>query len=304
MAQSQIEITNIYMQPILQLITQARSVHTKNFDDEIELCHLISIKTGGCPEDCKYCSQSIHNNSKIKLNPLLSLTEVEDSIKEAKLNGVKRVCLGAAYRSPTKSALKTIVKYIKLIKQYNLEACATLGAINQEQAIELKNAGLDYYNHNIDTSPEYYKQIASTHSFNDRLTTINTISKVGIKVCCGGILGLGEDRQDRISFIHALTKLPTTPSSIPINTLVKIDGTQLTNNPELNQVELLRVIATLRIIFPTTIIRLAAGRNKLTELEQILLFMAGANSIFFGDKLLTTLNNQQHTDITLLNNLK
>lgn len=300
---SKLQIAEIYHQPYLKLATQARNIHTLNFNDEIELCQLVSIKTGGCPEDCSYCSQSIKNSSEIKINPLLPVQEVESLVKKAKLNGVKRICMGAAYKSPTNSALERMTKYIKIIKENGLESCATMGSLTHTQAKELKDAGLDYYNHNIDTSPEYYSTIISTRTFQDRIDTINNIGKVGIKVCCGGILGLGESEDDRISFIHALTELPFSPTSIPINTLVKIAGTKLENVKPLDKIELIRVIATIRILFPQTMIRLSAGRNELTEVEQTMCFMCGANSIFFGDKLLTTDNNTPNSDNKLLTKL-
>ena len=297
------QIKELYTTPLLTLITQARTVHQQHFSDEIEQCQLISVKTGGCTEDCKYCSQSIHNDSKIKLNALLPIAELQETIINAKKRGVKRICLGAAYRSPTSRALTTVKEYIKLIKDHGLETCVTLGNLDSTQAQELKQSGLDYYNHNIDTSPEYYPQIVSTHTFNDRVETIANVAAAGINVCCGGIMGMGESQDDRISFIKALTDLPATPASIPINTLVKIAGTKLADVAELDKLELLRVIATLRIIFPATRIRLAAGRSQLTELEQTVLFLAGANSIFIGEKLLTTPNNLFESDSKLLREL-
>ncbi len=297
------DIAVIYQQPMLQLITKAREIHQKNFSDEIELCQLISIKTGGCPEDCGYCSQSIYNNSEIKLNALLPIEEIRSTVIEAKKNGVKRICMGAAYKSPNTSSLKRITEYIKLIKEYELETCATLGNLSTEQANQLKDAGLDYYNHNIDSSPEYYKQIVTTHSFQDRLDTINNVGNAGIKVCCGGIMGMGESTDDRIKFIFALTQLSHEPTSIPINTLVKIAGTKLSNVEDLDKLELIRVIATIRILFPRSKIRLSAGRNTLNDIEQTMCFMSGANSIFFGDKLLTADNNNQYADKVLLDKL-
>lgn len=297
------EITTIYKQNILTLIDQARLIHKQNFKNEIELCQLISIKTGGCPEDCAYCSQSNYNNTEIKLNALLPEKDVTNMIIQAKSNNIKRICLGAAYKSPTKSALSKTIEYIKIIKQHNLEACATLGNITLEQAKQLKEAGLDYYNHNIDTSPEFYPQIVTTRKFSERIDTINNVINTNIKVCCGGILGMGETVTDRISFIHALTLLAKEPDSIPINTLVKISSTKLENVADLDKFELIRVIATLRILFPKTRIRLSAGRNKLTELEQTLCFIAGANSIFYGEKLLTTNNVSKNQDDDLLSKL-
>ena len=294
------DITVIYEQPFLELVTKARNIHLQNFTDDIELCQLVSVKTGGCPEDCSYCSQSNSNQSEIKLNPLLPIEEVEKVVMEAKAKGAKRVCMGAGYKSPTGSAITRVNEYINVIKKHGLESCATLGSLSMEQATELKAAGLDYYNHNIDTSPEYYPQIITTRTFQDRVDTLANVGNAGIKVCCGGILGLGESRQDRVSFIHALTCLPTAPDSIPINMLVKVPGTKLANVEDLDKFELVRVIATIRILFPKTRIRLSAGRLELSELEQSMCFMSGANSIFYGEKLLTTDNNHQDFDQNLI----
>lgn len=297
------QISTIYEQPLIELIDQARNIHKKYFDNSVELCKLISIKTGGCPEDCSYCSQSNTNTSDIKINPLLPLVEIEKIIVEAKKNGVKRICMGAAYKTPNSGALRRVREYIALIKKYDLESCATLGSLTQEQADELKHAGLDYYNHNIDTSPEFYPQIITTRKFQERIDTISHVGNAGIKVCCGGILGLGESHEDRISFLHALTELPFSPDSIPINTLVRIPGTKLASAPTLDKLELVRVIATTRILFPKTKIRLSAGRTELNDSEQLLCFMSGANSIHYGDKLLTTDNNHPNDDQQLLNKL-
>lgn len=290
------DITKIYQQPLLQLITNARKIHMENWDDNIELCKLISVKTGGCPEDCAYCSQSIHNFSEIKINPLMPISEVEAIAKKSQNTNIKRICLGGAYKSPNSSAMKKVTEYIKIIKKYGLESCATLGSLTINQANELKNAGLDYYNHNLDTSQEYYPQIVTTRTFQERIETINNIANAGIKICCGGIIGMGETQSDRISFIHALTQLSTTPDSIPINTLVKIDGAKLGNVADLDKLELVRVIATVRILFPKARIRLAAGRSELSDTEQILCIMSGINSMFYGDRLLTTNNQSPNID--------
>ncbi len=297
------EIAIIYEQPFLELVSKARVIHQQNFIDDIELCQLVSVKTGGCPEDCAYCSQSNSNQSEIKVNPLLPLAEGEKVVIEAKAKGVKRVCMGAGYKAPNSSALARVNEYIGVIKKHGLESCATLGSLTMDQANELKAAGLDYYNHNIDTSPEYYSQIITTRTFQDRVDTLTNIGVAGIKVCCGGILGLGESRADRVSFIHALTQLPTAPDSIPINMLVKVPGTKLADVEDLDKFELVRVIATVRILFPKTRIRLSAGRLELSELEQVMCFMSGANSIFYGEKLLTTDNNREDLDKNLISKL-
>jgi len=296
-------ISELYHQALLALVDQAHQVHKANFGSDIELCKLISVKTGGCPEDCGYCSQSNKFDTKVKMNALLSVEEVEQQAIAAKANGVKRICMGAGYKSPNSSALNKACEYIKAIKKHGLETCATLGSLSLEQATQLKEAGLDYYNHNIDTSPEYYPKVVTTRTFQDRINTIDHVGQTGMKVCCGGIIGMGETVDDRISFIHALTALPYIPDSIPVNTQVKIEGTPLAHTEKLDKLELVRTIATVRILFPKTRVRLSAGRSELSEAEQTLCFMAGANSIFYGDQLLTTPNNDQHEDLQLLKKL-
>ena len=296
-------IEQIFKQPVFELIEKAYSIQKTNFKTDIELCHLVSVKTGGCPEDCGYCSQSNKYETELKLNALLPIEEVERQAILAKQSGVKRVCLGGAYKSPPSGAINKASEYIKVIKKHGLETCITFGSLNQQQAQQLKDAGLDYYNHNIDTSPEYYNKVVTTRTFQDRIDTIDNVGKAGLKVCCGGILGLGESQADRINFIKALTTLPYVPDSIPVNLLVKIKGTPMENVEELDKFELIRTIATIRILFPLTRIRLSAGRTELTELEQSMCFMSGANSIFFGEKLLTTPNNSQNSDLSLLQKL-
>lgn len=296
-------ISAIYHQVFFTLIDQAHQIHKANFGADIELCKLISVKTGGCPEDCGYCSQSNKYETEIKFNALLPVEEVEQQAILAKQHGVKRICMGAAYKSPNGSALAKACEYISVIKKHGLETCATMGSLTLDQAQQLKTAGLDYYNHNIDTSPEYYPKVVSTRTFQERIDTIEHVGQAGMKVCCGGIIGMGESVADRISFIHALTQLPYTPDSIPINTQVKIAGTPLANTEKLDKLELVRTIATVRILFPKTRVRLSAGRSELSELEQSMCFMAGANSIFYGDQLLTTPNNDQHEDLQLLEKL-
>ncbi|MCE3269052.1 MAG: bioB [Burkholderiales bacterium] len=297
------QIAEIYEQPLIKLISEAQQIHKQHFADDMELCQIISVKTGGCPEDCAYCSQSNHYQSGLKINPLLPVAEVEKIVIQAKANGANRICMGAGYKTPPASALKRVSEYISLIKKHGLETCVTLGSLTKEQALELKAAGLDYYNHNIDTSPEFYSKVIMTRTFQDRVDTIDNVGNAGIKVCCGGILGMGESREDRISFIYALTKLPFLPSSIPINTLVKIPGTRLANVEDLDKLELVRVIATVRHLLPNVRIRLSAGRLKLTDLEQTMCFMSGANSIFYGENLLTTANNHYNADQQLLDKL-
>lgn len=294
-------IKKIYKQSLLMLINQAYTIHKTNFSADIELCKLINVKTGGCPEDCGYCSQSIKYKTDVIPEPLMSIDKLQQEIDQAKAHGVNRICLGAAYKSPSERALDKVCEYVRLIKNSGLEACVTLGSLSMQQAEKLKEAGLDYYNHNIDTSPEYYDKVVTTRKFADRIATIDNVGKVGLRVCCGGILGLGESEEDRISFIHALTQLPFKPTSIPVNTLVAIAGTPLVHKIKtLDKLELVRVIATVRVVFPESRIRLSAGRSELSDLEQTLCFMAGANSIFYGDKLLTTPNNDKNADKELL----
>ncbi len=300
---STLSISDIYNQTFFSLVDQAHQVHKLNFGTDIELCKLISVKTGGCPEDCGYCSQSNKYETEIKFNALLPIEEVERQAILAKEHGVKRICMGAAYKSPNSSALAKACEYIKVVKKHGLETCATLGSLSLDQAQQLKEAGLDYYNHNIDTSPEYYPKVVTTRTFQDRIDTLDHVGQAGMKVCCGGIIGMGESAEDRISFIRALTQLPYTPDSIPINTQVKIEGTPLANTEKLDKLELVRTIATVRILFPKTRVRLSAGRSELSELEQTMCFMAGANSIFYGEQLLTTPNNDQHEDLRLLKKL-
>lgn len=296
-------IQEIYDIPLLNLVHKAYTEHGKNFSEDMELCHLVSVKTGGCPEDCSYCSQSNKHSTEIKVNALLPIEEIERQAIIAKENGVKRMCLGGAYKTPPSSAIDKISEYTKVIKSHGLETCATFGSLSLAQAQKLKTAGLDYYNHNIDTSPEYYSEVITTRTFQDRVDTINNVGLAGLKVCCGGILGMGESKKDRLSFIQALIKLPYTPDSIPINTLVKIKGTPLENVEDLDVFELVRTIATIRLLFPKTRIRLSAGRSRLTDLEQAMCFMAGANSIFFGEKLLTTPNPAMNDDNKLISKL-
>lgn len=297
------EIKKIYDSQLFELVNKAHEIKVKNFPLDMEICQLVSVKTGGCTEDCGYCSQSNYHKSEIKLNALLPVAEVERQAKIASENGVQRMCLGAAYRSPSKSTIARACDYIRVIKKYNLETCVTLGMLSEEDAKLLKEAGLDYYNHNIDTSEEYYPKVVTTHTFQDRVDTIRNVGEAGLKVCCGGIIGMGESKEDRINFIKALSNLPYVPDSIPINLLSKIEGTKFANIDDIDKIELVRVIATSRILFPTSRIRLSAGRVNLSELEQAMCFMAGANSIFVGDKLLTTINNKQNSDAKLLSKL-
>jgi biotin synthase len=290
--------------PFLDLVTKAHTAYKANFKkNEMELCALLSVKTGTCPEDCAYCPQSAHYKTGVAKEKLLPLAEVVKQARLAKDNGATRFCLGAAWRSPTKKGMPKIVEYIKAIKDLGLESCVTLGMLNDQQAAELKTAGLDYYNHNLDTSPRYYKKIITTRSYQDRLDTLEAVRKADINVCCGGIIGMGETREDRVEFLRQLNELPEPPKSLPINRLLATLGTPLAATPQIENFEFIRTLAVARIMFPQTMLRLAAGRETMSEEMQAWCFMAGANSIFYGDKLLTLGNPECNDDQQLLQKL-
>ncbi len=298
------EVLSFFEMPFNDLIFKSANIHREFHDpNKVQISTLLSIKTASCPEDCKYCPQSAHYNTEIKKEALMNLEDVLKAAKSAKEAGASRFCMGAAWRNLHDRDVDKICEIIKGVNDLDLESCVTLGMITKIQGEKLKEAGLDYYNHNIDTSPEYYSEVITTRTFQDRVDTINNVGLAGLKVCCGGILGMGESKKDRLSFIQALIKLPYTPDSIPINTLVKIKGTPLENVEDLDVFELVRTIATIRLLFPKTRIRLSAGRSRLTDLEQAMCFMAGANSIFFGEKLLTTPNPAMNDDNKLISKL-
>lgn len=297
-------ILQLYDKPLLDLIYQAYTVHQRFFNTrKIEACALLSIKTGSCPEDCTYCSQSGHYKTTIEKNKLLDVNTVLEKAKRAKLKGAKRFCMGAAWRSPPEKNINDLTEIIRAVKNLGMETCMTLGMLDSEQAIKLKNAGLDYYNHNLDTSREYYPNIVSTRTYDDRVKTLDTIAKAGLKTCCGGIIGLGETKQDRVNLILELTKLNSTPESIPINNLIPVEGTPLAEVKKLEPLETVRTIATTRILFPKSKIRLSAGRELLSDEMHALCFMAGANSIFLGDTLLTAKNSEPSRDMHVLSKL-
>ncbi len=294
-------IAELFEQQFFALINLAHQCHSENFSSsDMELCTLCSIKTGTCPEDCAYCPQSGHYNTGLKREKLLDLELVLMQARIAKKNGAKRFCMGAAWRSPPKKDLPKVIAIIKAVKALGLETCVTLGMLDVTQALEFKQAGLDYYNHNLDTSPEYYKKIISTRTYADRIATLNNVAAAGIKVCCGGILGMGESRTDRINFLLELSKLTAPPDSIPINQLIPIPGTPLALQQKLDEFEFIKTTAVTRIMFPQARIRLAAGRENMTDTLQAWCFMAGVNSIFFGDKLLTANNAKPDVDMGLL----
>ena len=293
-----------YALPFFDLINKAYTCHRQHFNaDHMELCTLSSIKTGTCPEDCAYCPQSGHFNTGLKREKLLDIELVIEQAKLAKASGATRFCMGAAWRNPPKKAFPAVIEMIKAIKALGLEACATLGMLDADQAQALKNAGLDYYNHNLDTSPEHYKQIITTRTYQDRIDTLQHVANAQINICCGGILGMGETRNDRIAFLLELQALPTTPMSIPLNQLIAIPGTPLEHQEKIEPFEFIRTIAITRLMFPTSNVRLAAGREDMSDEMQAWCFMAGANSIFVGDTLLTAKNPSHDHDIQLLNTL-
>lgn len=295
---SKSEIKAIYELPLIELIHKAAEIHRQNFDiKKVQISSLVSIKTGGCPEDCAYCPQSAKYNTEIKVHKLMEPTELQESINYAKENGVSRMCLGAAWREVRNNRdFDKVLEMVKMITNEGLEVCATLGMISEDQAKRLAEAGLYAYNHNIDTSEEYYTKIISTRNYQDRLNTLQNVRKAGLTICSGGIIGMGESADDRISMLYTLNLLNPHPESVPINTLVPVKGTPLENQPKVSIWELVRMIATTRIVLPKSMVRLSAGRLELSMEAQTLCFLAGANSIFAGDKLLTTPNNDINQD--------
>ncbi|ATW01823.1 biotin synthase BioB [Candidatus Legionella polyplacis] len=294
----------IFNMPFPELIYNAQKNHKKHFrSNEIQISTLLSIKTGKCPENCSYCSQSIHHNTNIKSKPLLNIEKIIQKAKEAKQSGSTRFCMGAAWKGLHNKDMNTICNIIKEVKKLNLETCVTLGSLNENQAKKLKEAGLDFYNHNIDTSKEYYNKIVTTRTFEDRIKTLDNIRKANIKICCGGIIGMGESNDDRIKMLVILANMNEPPESIPINMLVKIKGTPFDNIENVDPFDFIRTIATARIIMPKSSIRLSAGRNNMSYELQALCFLAGTNSIFYGEKLLTSKNTPTIKDDILFNKL-
>ncbi len=298
------EVRSLYDLPFNDLVFQAQSVHRQHFDpNAVQVSTLLSIKTGACPEDCKYCSQSGHYNTELEKEKLMAVEKVLDEARRAKENGASRFCMGAAWKHPSAKDFPHVLEMVKGVRAMGMETCMTLGALSVEQTEALAEAGLDYYNHNIDTSRDYYKTIISTRSFEDRLDTLAHVRDAGIKVCCGGIVGMGEGMNDRIEFLKELANLPKHPESVPINNLVKIKGTPLENVDDLDEFEFIRMIAVARILMPESHVRLSAGREEMNDQMQALCFHAGANSIFYGEKLLTTPNPEEHDDMRLFQRL-
>lgn len=298
------DISALFELPFNELLFQAASVHRQHFNpNEVQISTLLSIKTGACPEDCKYCSQSGHWNTGLEKEKLLAVESVIRDAERAKANGASRFCMGAAWRSPREKDMPYVLDMVKQVKDLGLETCMTLGMLDEGQAHKLADAGLDYYNHNLDTSREYYDNIVTTRSYDDRLNTLKNVRDAGMKVCAGGIVGMGEQRSDRVGLLHQLATLPKHPESVPINMLVKIKGTPLAGTDDLDHFEFVRTIAVARILMPTTYVRLAAGRGEMNDEMQALCFQAGANSIFYGERLLTTDNPESNYDMQLFKRL-
>jgi len=286
------EITSIYEKPLLELIYKAATVHREyNETGEVQVCTLLSIKTGGCPEDCSYCPQAARYHTDVEVQPLMSLETVKAAALRAKESGSTRFCMGAAWREVRDNKdFDRVLDMVKAVNELDMEVCATLGMITEEQAQKLKDAGVFAYNHNLDTSKEFYGEIIHTRTYEDRLQTHENVRKAGMTLCCGGIIGMGETKKDRIKLLHQLSTMPEHPESVPVNALVRVEGTPLQNQQQVQVWDMVRMIATARILMPKAMVRLSAGRNEMSMVEQALCFMAGANSIFTGEKLLTTPN--------------
>jgi biotin synthase len=298
------EIGALFDLPFPDLMFRAQSVHRRHFDPaEVQISTLLSIKTGGCPEDCAYCPQSARYHTGVEAEKLMALDTVLAAARAAKSAGASRFCMGAAWRSPKDRDLEHVCEMVEAVKALGLETCATLGMLTGAQARRLKRAGLDFYNHNLDTSPEFYGAIITTRVYQDRLETLDHVRDAGINVCCGGIVGMGESRADRIGMIAALASLSVHPESVPINMLVRVAGTPLAEQPPLDPLEFVRTIAVARITMPGSMVRLSAGREDMSEETQALCFLAGANSIFYGPKLLTTTNPERDRDRGLMEKL-
>ena len=298
------EITRLFDLPFTELVFHAAEVHRAHHaPGEVQLCTLLSIKTGGCPEDCGYCSQSAHASTGLKAEKLMDVDAVLAAAAEAKAHGSQRFCMGAAWREPKDRDMGAVCDMVAGVKAMGLETCMTLGMLSGDQARQLKAAGLDYYNHNIDTSPEHYGDIITTRTFQERLDTLEEVRKAGMSVCCGGIVGMGETREDRVGFIHALATLPRHPESVPVNALVPVKGTVLGDmwgeERPIDDIEFVRTVAVARVTMPKSMVRLSAGRESMSESTQALCFLAGANSIFTGDRLLTTPNAGDDKDASL-----
>jgi biotin synthase len=295
------ELRAVYDIPLSELILRAAQIHQANHDvRDVQRCALLSIKTGGCPEDCAYCPQSAHYATPVQPEPLMTVAEVEEKAARARALGATRFCMGAAWRSPPDGPqFERVLEMVRVVRRLGMEACVTLGMLTDEQAKRLHDAGLTAYNHNLDTSPRFYGEIITTRAYEDRLATLRAVARAGIAVCCGGILGMGETEDDRLQLLSELSALDPPPESIPINCLVPVAGTPLEKTPLVDSFELVRLIATTRLTFPRARVRLSAGRDRMSRELQALCFLAGANSIFFGEKLLTTPNPPASEDTEL-----
>lgn len=299
------QVEALLEKPLLELVFEAATVHRAHHDPrKVQCSQLLSIKTGGCPEDCGYCSQSAHHETPTEREPLMEVDQVLAAAKAARMNGAERFCMGAAWRSVKKGEqFDRVLEMVRGVKGLGMEACVTLGMLDEAQAEQLRDAGLDYYNHNLDTGRTHYEKVITTRTYDDRLETIENVRNAGINVCCGGILGLGEQRSGRAELLHELANLEPQPESVPVNTLVQIEGTPMDGAEQLDWTELVRVVAAARVLMPKTAVRLSAGRTELDEATQAMCFLAGANSMFVGDELLTTPNPAPSTDAALLQKL-
>lgn len=298
------EVAALFALPLNELLFRAATVHRANFDpNEVQVSQLCSIKTGGCPEDCNYCSQSAKFDTPVKATKLMEVEKVLADARAAKASGASRFCMGAAWRNPKARDMPAVTSMIREVKAMGLETCATLGMLTPEQALELAHAGLDYYNHNLDTSEEFYGEIITTRTYQDRLDTLASVRAAGMKTCCGGIMGMGESVADRASMLVTLANLPAHPESVPINLLIPAEGTPLAGKPRIDGLDFVRTIAVARILMPQSFVRLSAGREGMSEELQAMCFFAGANSIFVGEKLLTAANPDVDTDKALFSKL-
>ena len=300
----QSEVMDLFELPFNELLFSAHQVHRLYFNPrEVQISTLLSIKTGSCPEDCQYCPQSVRYDTGLEPETVMEVDAVLEAAQAAKNGGASRFCMGAAWRSPKDKDLDKVIEMVKGVKALGLETCVTLGMLNDRQAHRLKGAGLDYYNHNLDTSPDYYKKVIKTRTYEHRLETLENVRSAGLNVCCGGIVGRGETREDRAELIVQLANLPTHPQSVPVNNLVQVPGTPLDGAEPIDPLEFVRTIAIARIVMPKSVVRLSAGRTEMNDEMQALCFFAGANSIFYGDKLLTTDNPEAARDMALLKRL-
>ena len=298
------QVLSLFNQPFNDLLFDAQVVHRKHFNpNQVQLSTLLSIKTGACPEDCKYCPQSARYDTGLEKEKLLQIEQVIEAAKIAKASGSSRFCMGAAWRSPHDRDIPAVAEMIREVKSLGMETCMTLGMLSEDQSAKLADAGLDYYNHNLDTSEEFYGEVITTRTYQDRLNTLANVRNSGMKVCAGGIVGMGEQQKDRAGLLMELANLPVHPESVPINMLVKVAGTPMANEADLDPFEFIRTIAVARLMMPKSYVRLSAGREEMNEQMQAMAFMAGANSIFYCDKLLTTPNPKANSDMQLLNRL-